>query len=144
MPHQWNWETAHLTPGAGIVLLRKFDNNWKVLGLWKDNGYDITKGHVEEGDGYLETAIRETFEEADIDELSFDFGFIYHTEDYLRIYVATTTQDAKIKLNHNGVAEHDRHSWLTLEEMETQVYNYLKPAIMWVRKEVLKNEKTDL
>ena len=38
----------------------------------------------------------------------------------------------------------NRHSWLTLEEMETQVYNYLKPAIMWVRKEVLKNEKTDL
>jgi 8-oxo-dGTP pyrophosphatase MutT (NUDIX family) len=137
MSSKWNWETAHLTPGAGIILLRKFDDQWKVLGLWKNGGYDITKGHVEDGDGYLETAIREAFEEANIDKINFCYGEKYYTADYLRIFLGTTTQDVLIKKNKEGFKEHDSYCWLTLEEMQKQTYDYLKPAIKWAKKEIL-------
>tara|TARA_R110002072_G_scaffold204573_2_gene362550 strand:- start:2327 stop:2770 length:444 start_codon:yes stop_codon:yes gene_type:complete len=143
MYKEWDAETAHLTPGAGIVLIRKFKNEWKVLGLLLNGQYDITKGHVEKGDSYLDTAIRETYEEADIKELNFVFGYDYCTLDYLRVYMATTTQQAKIKENKNGFKEHESYSWLSFEEMEEQTYDYLKPAIIWAREKIKTREKND-
>ena len=47
MYEEWDAKTAHLTPGAGIVLLRKIKGEWMVLGLLSNGQYDITKGHVE-------------------------------------------------------------------------------------------------
>lgn len=140
MQKQWDPKTAHLTPGAGIVVIKLFDNQWKVLGLLSNNKYDITKGHVELGDQYFETAIRETDEEADIKNLDFIFGYDYCNLDYLRVYVAVTTDEPKIKPNDNGIKEHEACVWLTFEEMEVQAYEYLKPAISWV-KEKIENEK---
>ena len=143
MNKEWDPETAHLTDGAGIVLLRRFENEWRVLGLWMNGGYDITKGHVESGDDHLDTAIRETFEEAGIDELKFEFGSVYHTEDFLRTYIATTTQDAVIKPNQNGLEEHESCCWLTFEQMEKQAYDYLKPIIIWAHNIARKGENND-
>ena len=139
---KWKWETAHLTPGAGIVILRKFNDEWNVLGMWANGGYDIPKGHVEDGEGFLETAIRETFEESNIDDINFQFGYSYITLDYLRVYVAVTTQQAKIKPNHKGFMEHEHFSWLTFEVMMEKTYDYLKPAIQWAKEEAT-NENTD-
>ena len=99
---KWKWETAHLTPGAGI----------------------------------------ETFEESNINKINFQFGHSYITLDYLRVYVAVTTQQAKIKPNYKGFMEHEHFSWLTFEVMMEKAYDYLKPAIEWAREEAL-NENTD-
>ena len=107
------------------------------MGLWKNGGYDIAKGHVEDGDGYFETAIREVFEEANIDKINFCYGYNYYTADYLRIFLATTEQDVLIKENKDGFKEHDSYDWLTLEQMQKYTYHYLKPAIKWAKKELL-------
>jgi 8-oxo-dGTP pyrophosphatase MutT (NUDIX family) len=143
MQKEWDIKTAHLTPGAGIMVVRKFDNEWKVLGLLKDSKYDITKGHVEPGDGYFETALRETFEEADIKNLNFTFGYDYCVLDYLRIYIATTQDSPKIKPNIRGVEEHEACVWLTFEEMEEQAYYYLKPAVRWARQKIKGGNRYD-
>ena len=71
---KWTWETAPQSIGAGIVVVRKIDGEYKVLGLWSRGGYDIPKGHVEEGEGVFDTAIRETEEEASITDLYFKWG----------------------------------------------------------------------
>ena len=63
MTGKWNWETAKTAPGAGIIVVKKFNNEWKVLGMWARGGYDIPKGHIEDGDDVFETALRETKEE---------------------------------------------------------------------------------
>ena len=143
MYEEWDAKTAHLTPGAGIVVIKLFDNQWRVLGLLSDNKYDITKGHVEKGDEYFDTAVRETYEEADIKDLKFIFGYDYCALDCLRVYVAVTDSDAKIKENKNGIKEHESYSWLTFEEMERQTYSYLKPAIVWAKEKIKNESKND-
>ena len=35
------------SPGAGIVVVRKFKNDWKVLGLKLNGAYDLPKGKTD-------------------------------------------------------------------------------------------------
>ena len=71
MSDKWTWETAHLSPGAGVVVVKKIDGEWHTFAMWARGGYDIPKGHLEDGDTYLETAIRECEEECGINDLNF-------------------------------------------------------------------------
>ena len=140
--NKWSWKTAHLTPGSGIIIVKKINNEWKVLGMWARGGYDIPKGHIEEGEGVFETAVRETFEESNISELNFQWGKEYKIFDRLTVYLASTTQDPKVLKNkESGIFEHDRAEWLEWDVMEKGTYDYLKPAIRWAKK-VVAGEQT--
>ena len=67
MPNKWNWDSAKTARGAGIIVVRKFNESWKVLGLWARGGYDIPKGHIDAKDpDHFSTAQRECFEETQI------------------------------------------------------------------------------
>ena len=66
-------EARSRPPGAGVVVVKRIDEEWKVLGLRLYGKYDIPKGGIEEGEDTFSTALRETLEEADISELNFRF-----------------------------------------------------------------------
>ena len=66
MSNKWTWKTAHLSPGAGVVVVKKVEGQWMVFGMWARKGYDIPKGHVEDGETHFDTAVRECEEECGI------------------------------------------------------------------------------
>jgi len=122
--------------GCGIVVVRKFSNSWKILGL-KDGGeYDLTKGHREKNETALECAIRETEEESGIrfNDLNFQFGDITFSVPNVLFFIASTTCNPVIRPNpETGIIEHDSADWLSFEEMEALCFPYLKPAVLWAK-----------
>ena len=122
---KWTWETAPQSPGAGIVVVQNFDKEYKVLGLWARGGYDIPKGHVESGEGFLD----------------FKWGKRPIIVDQLKVYLAETSQPGKVVANeHSGILEHEYLKWMEWEEMYEKTYDYLKPAILWAKESVEKDE----
>ena len=135
MPNKWNWDSAKTAHGAGIIVVRKFNESWKVLGLWARGGYDIPKGHIENDDDVFETALRETKEEVGIDKLNFAWGHNSFREGNLFVFLAETTQEAEVLINlKSKIYEHEYVEWLTWEQMLAKTYDYLKPAITNAKK----------
>ena len=126
-----------LPDGAGIVVVKKFDDKYKVLGLRLYGKYDIPKGGIEEGEEALIAAVRETEEESCISELSFSWGLeplVIEGKAKITVYIAETLQEPVIKKNpHTGIYEHHAAAWVEWDFMENRVYNYLKPAIIWAK-----------
>ena len=128
-------------PGAGFVIVRKFDDGWKVLGLRLYGRYDIPKGGIEHrdaGNRFL-TAQRECYEECDI-SVSPE-NLLWGNEPlrlaHLTIFLAATEQDPTIKLNSKlQIYEHHGAEWLEWEAMESMAYGYLQPAITWAKQKV--------
>jgi len=132
MSNKWTWKTAHLSPGAGVVVVKKVEGQWMVFGMWAREGYDVPKGHVEDGETHFETAVRECEEECAITDLNFQWGEHSLKIDNLILYVASTSQEGEIIPNiHTGIYEHENCKWLTFEEMKYKAYDYLKPGIWW-------------
>tara|TARA_Y100000592_G_C5470943_1_gene319460 strand:+ start:2102 stop:2545 length:444 start_codon:yes stop_codon:yes gene_type:complete len=141
---KWTWKTAPKSPGSGIVVVRMVNENYKVLGLWARGGYDIPKGHVEDGEGVFETAVRETEEESSITELNFKWGKDHIKADRLIVYLAETTQEGKVVKNkHSGILEHEHLKWMDWDEMIDKTYDYLIPAIEWAKEKVLSDKVKD-
>ena len=121
-------------PGAGIVVVRQFDDGWRVLGLILGDFIDIPKGVIEDGEKPFQAALRETLEESGIDQLNFAWGTQSAMVGRLTTYVASTTQDPKIDQNpETGIYEHQGFAWLSWEEMLNDAYPYLRPVIGWAR-----------
>ena len=129
---KWTWETAPQAPGAGIVVVRLIDNNYKVLGLWARGGYDIPKGHVEEGEDFFQTAIRETEEESNITDLQFKWGIEYRKTDRLRVQIAEKTQEGKIvRKKETGILEHEKLRRMEWDEVIEKTNEYMKTEKEW-------------
>ena len=123
--------------GAGIVVVKKINEEWKVLGLRLYGKYDIPKGGIEDGEDAFSTAIRETAEEASITELNFRWGkepIIISGKADITVYLAETTQDPQIVKNpHTNIYEHHAAGWCEWDFLEQNVYGFLKPAVVWAR-----------
>ena len=125
-------------PGAGIVVVKKFDDEYKILGLRLFGKYDLPKGKIEENEGAMEAAIRETEEEASITDLHFNWGEVAYQSGPITIYLAETSQDGAVKRNpETGIFEHHGVKWLTWEEAENSLYSYLKGAATWARNVII-------
>tara|TARA_R110001583_G_scaffold8506_33_gene40799 strand:+ start:5494 stop:5943 length:450 start_codon:yes stop_codon:yes gene_type:complete len=134
MSDKWTWKTAHQSPGAGIIIVKQISNEWKILGLWCRGGYDIPKGHTEENESALETAIRECREEVNITNLKFTWGIKKIILNKLTVYIAETEEPAEIVPNDKtGIYEHEFFHWLDWNTMYKSTYHYLKPAIIWAK-----------
>tara|TARA_Y100000592_G_scaffold80264_1_gene126746 strand:+ start:877 stop:1296 length:420 start_codon:yes stop_codon:yes gene_type:complete len=120
-------------PAAGIAVLRQIDDTWCVLCLKTHKGnLDLTKGIIDEGESAMETALRETQEEAGITEVTFPYGKEPVVSDACTMFVGVTSQDPEIKPNpHSGVMEHAGFIWLPLLEAinSTKIKNFLMPAV---------------
>lgn len=128
--------------GAGIIVVRKFNNEFKVLGLKANNyndDYDIPKGTIEKNETSFECACRETKEESNIVKLNFEWGKDYFQalgtkKAIITIYLASTVQNPLVTKNPDtGIYEHQSAEWLTFDELEKKIYYYLIPALKWAR-----------
>tara|TARA_Y100001937_G_scaffold121897_1_gene181411 strand:- start:453 stop:878 length:426 start_codon:yes stop_codon:yes gene_type:complete len=133
----WSWSTAHKTTGSGIIVVKKINQSWKPLGLWAYGGFDIPKGHVEQGDDIFQTALREMTEEAGISKVDFKWGTEYIRIDNLFVYLASTNENPKIHFNkEENLYEHEYAKWTDWTEMKHYCYDYLVPAIEWAETKV--------
>ena len=130
-----------MTPrlSAGVVVARETADGARLLLLRAYKNWDFPKGRVEPGEDPLAAAIRETREEAGIDDLEFAWGYDYvETEPYAggkiaRYYVARTGAE-RIVLPVNpalGRPEHHEYRWVDLTEAFHLTGPRLRPVIAW-------------
>jgi 8-oxo-dGTP pyrophosphatase MutT (NUDIX family) len=139
--HQAPFFMAERILSAGVVVVRRAEDGWRVLLLRVYNYWDCPKGLVEAGEGPLDTARREVREETGITDLEFRWGeeFIetppYSKGKVARYYLAET-HAAAVKLPINpqlGRAEHHEWRWLSWEEAEQRVVDRLWNVLRWAQ-----------
>jgi 8-oxo-dGTP pyrophosphatase MutT (NUDIX family) len=127
---------------AGVVVLRKTGDAWRVLLLRVYNYWDFPKGRIEPGEDALTTARRETREETTLEDLEFAWGeaFIdtapYGREKKVARYFVALTTSEKIALPVNpelGKPEHHEWRWCDWETAEQMVPERLWPVLRWAQ-----------
>jgi bis(5'-nucleosidyl)-tetraphosphatase len=124
---------------AGIVVVRRADDGWRVLLLRAYNYWDFPKGMVEPGEDPLTTARREVREETGIEDLEFRWGEEFtETEPYSRNKVAryylASSPASVVKLPVSaelGRPEHHEYRWLSLDDARKVVVPRLIPVLAW-------------
>lgn len=107
---------------CGVVLFRQEEDGRKYLILHYPSGHwDLAKGHVEEGEEELETALRELEEETGISNIDFLAGFRYPLSyKYMRkgrlshkqvVFFLAETDQSDVQISH----EHQDFQWLPYE-----------------------------
>lgn len=133
--------------GAGVVVLKKFDNEYKILCLYTENKkgirkYDLTKGKVDKGESEFEAAVRETYEEAGIKNLKFKWGRARLNKDKVTMFIAVTNDMPKILKNpESGDYEHDGFEWNSPDVAYVLLPGFLKPFATWAKK-IIKGGKS--
>jgi 8-oxo-dGTP pyrophosphatase MutT (NUDIX family) len=134
---------------AGVVVLREFRGDWRVLLLRAYDYWDCPKGIVEAGEAPLDTARREVREETGIADLQFRWGEVFiETEPYsknkvARYYLASTATEA-VTLGVNpalGRPEHHEARWLTFDEARPLLVPRLQRVLEWAKARVVTGEK---
>ena len=126
---------------AGVVVVSRVDDKWRVLLLRAYNYWDFPKGVVESGEDPLAAARREVREETSIADLEFRWGnrFIetapYSKNKVARYYLAATARsDVKLPVSAElGRAEHHEHRWLDASAAEKLVVPRLQQVLAWAR-----------
>lgn len=126
---------------AGAVVARATPDGWRLLLLRAYRNWDFPKGLVEPGESPVAAAVRETREEASIDDLAFRWGDIHHeTAPYsggkvARYYLAETKQE-RITLPVSaelGRPENDEARWVDYDEAARLLPARLQPILRWAR-----------
>ena len=126
---------------AGVVVVRRTDEGWRVLLLRVYNYWDCPKGVVEAGEDPLATACREVREETGIGDLEFRWGvdFVetppYAKNKVARYYVATTaTAAVELPINPEiGRPEHHEYRWLDWPAALALTAERLRKILDWAR-----------
>jgi len=127
---------------AGLVIVRKEKDSWKFLFLRAYRNWDFPKGEVESGEDPMDTAKRESQEEAGITDLKFPWGHVFkETEPYrngkkvARYYLAETSQsEVTSSINPElGNPEHHEYRWLTFQDIKNLAPERLLPIIDWAQ-----------
>ncbi len=109
---------------CGIVLV---NCDSVLLLLHRLGHWDLPKGHIEDGEEHIETALRELKEETGIENVIIDHEFKSHSEyayknsgrlkkKQVHWFLATTTE-IDVVLSR----EHDAHVWLDWESAEARL-----------------------
>jgi 8-oxo-dGTP pyrophosphatase MutT (NUDIX family) len=136
--------TARMSPrgpriSAGVVVVRRVQEDWLFLLLRAFNHWDFPKGMVEVGEEPLAAAIREVREESLIDDLQFTWGVDstqtgpYSAGKVARYYLAET-RTAAITLPFNpeiGRPEHSEYRWVDYDSAVELVSPRVKPVLKW-------------
>ncbi|MBC8025577.1 MAG: NUDIX domain-containing protein [Steroidobacteraceae bacterium] len=125
---------------AGVVVVRRTPEGWRVLLLRVYNYWDCPKGLVEPGDTPLATAKREVLEETTLDDLEFAWGESFRdSEPYgrekkvARYFIArTNTELVSLPVNPElGKPEHHEWRWCDWETAEQLVNDRLWKVLRW-------------
>lgn len=122
---------------AGCVVLRDNDG-WEMLVLrTQDGSPDMPKGHIDTGETPFDAALRETSEEAGLDDITFPWG-------KKRCLVGGTTVmhlvashgSPSISPNpETGKLEHASYAWVPIDEASEALDGcYLQPVVDWARR----------
>ena len=129
---------------AGILLVND-DNDFEEFLIMRRYGiWEIPKGHVNEGEELVDTAIRETEEETGVSrgDISFDWGYHYHTctgytDKHVYVFVAKSkTRDIVIRKNSDGIYEHHDYKWVNEEELRSKIFYRLKDSVIGVLRDI--------
>jgi bis(5'-nucleosidyl)-tetraphosphatase len=126
---------------AGVVVVRRVDDGWRVLLLRVYNYWDCPKGVVEAGEEPLATAKREVLEETGIAQLEFRWGedFIetppYSKNKVARYYLAETiTSEVELPISPElGAPEHHEFRWLTFAGALELTVPRIAQVLDWAR-----------
>ena len=130
-------EEKSLSRSCGIVVVKKFGEEWKPLALVIGRKFDIPKGKMEKGENSLETAIRETEEESGISQLNFLWGKESFNFSNLTVYVASTLQEPIIRPNpKTGRREHDFSKWMDWDDMIHRSSPKISNSLRWARRKI--------
>jgi bis(5'-nucleosidyl)-tetraphosphatase len=124
---------------AGIVPVRLTADGPRVLVLRAWRNWDFPKGRIEPGESPLAAALRESLEEAALDDLIFPWGEVYRdTTPYAggkvsRYFVAETRrEDVVLPINPElGRAEHHEGRWLAFPAARTLLVPRLQAILDW-------------
>jgi len=130
---------------AGVVVVRETDDGARLLLLRAYRNWDFPKGQVEDGEDPLAAAVRETREEAGIDDLEFAWGEEYaetapYTGGKVARYYLARTRAERIVLPVNpalGRPEHHEYRWADLTEAFALTGARLRPVIAWAAGKVM-------
>jgi 8-oxo-dGTP pyrophosphatase MutT (NUDIX family) len=124
---------------AGIIVLRRVPDGWRLLLLRAFRNWDFPKGRIEPGEDPLDAALRETREETGLADLAFSWGHVFReTEPYAggkiaRFYVAET-RNVHIDLPVNpelGRPEHHEWRWTRFDDARELLAPRLRFIVDW-------------
>lgn len=127
---------------AGVAVVRRDGEAWRLLVLRCYQNWDFPKGGVESGETPLQAAIRETEEEAGITDLEFHWGEAHcETGPYgrqnkvARYYVAETRRkDITLPISPSlGRPEHHEGRWVDFRQAERLLPPRLQGVLTWVK-----------
>jgi len=133
---------TELVLSAGVVVVRRNGDGWRVLLLRVYNYWDFPKGRVEVGESAIDAARRETREETTLDDLEFAWGekFVdtapYGREKKIARYFVARTPSEAVSLPVNpelGKPEHHEWRWCDFETAEQLVPERLWPVLRWAQ-----------
>jgi 8-oxo-dGTP pyrophosphatase MutT (NUDIX family) len=124
---------------AGVVVVRRSAEGWRLLLLRAFNHWDFPKGMVEPAEEPLAAAIREVREESCIGDLEFEWGETstatgpYSRGKVARYYIASTrTIEVDLPVNPEiGRPEHTEYRWVSLDEAKDLVSPRVMPVLDW-------------
>jgi bis(5'-nucleosidyl)-tetraphosphatase len=137
------------TVSAGVVILRRVDEEWRVLLLRAYNYWDCPKGLVEPGEDPLWTARREVREETGIGDLHFRWGEQYvetppYSSNKIARYYLAATQTADVKLPVSaelGRPEHHEFRWLGFDEARSLTVPRVAAVLDWAGRQVAASDR---
>ena len=120
---------------AGIVVIRYFEQEPKILCLRDGDSFDLPKGKIEPGEDIISAALRETEEESGVVELKFQWGLKMLEIPKVVLFIAVTDDDPIILPNpETGEFEHEAASWLSFDEALTMLRPNLRLCVPWAMK----------
>lgn len=134
---------------AGVVVTRETSDGARFLLLRAYRNWDCPKGLVEPGEDPLAAAIRETAEEAGIDDLEFPWGYDYYeTPPYAgnkvaRYYVGRTQAEHLVLpiQPELGRPEHHEYRWVDFSEALRLTVPRIQAAITWAAGKIMEEFK---
>jgi bis(5'-nucleosidyl)-tetraphosphatase len=124
---------------AGVVPIRRAADGSHVLVLRAWRNWDFPKGRIEPGETPIQAALRESLEEAGLDDLRFSWGEVYRdTDPYAggkvsRYFVAETQRgDIVLPVNPElGRPEHHEGRWLEFSAARPLLVPRLQTILDW-------------
>ena len=129
---------------AGIVAVRAHADGWQVLLLRAYRNWDFPKGLLAPGETALQAALRETREEAGLEDIEFLWGTesrdtALYGDRKVASYFLARAGEGEVSLPVNpelGRPEHDEFRWATFAEARQLLPPRLLPILEWARRKV--------